>query len=526
VRKAQLAKALSGLERVASLPGSSSEADHSLAWAHFQLTDLYLLFRQEKEARQHCHRGLQIAADLALKNPGSALAQQDLAAAYERQGRIHFESGDYGAAKANYLEARDLLLPLTAAPVDSPGPAGKAPDNRTLQRNLAVVYYNLGRVNLESQEKGDLAAAQEAFAKAAHIREGLVKADPKDHRAKRDLASSYDGLGDVSLSRSQMGAARKAFHKALAIREDLGPTAGTQAGADLAASYINLGKVEEKAARYQEALGWYQRALTILRRFEQEGRFRQVPDFADLLRVVTRASAVCQEELTRLKEREQRAQRGQQGEKKGPVAVALEVTGRVQVERITSRRVDLRVDDDLWDGDRLVADPDSSATLSFTRSGKRVRLIPGAAATVGADTCTPPSAINVLPGFRSSRPVGSTQRYLPKGGGGAKKSQKKGNSDGKSGGTSSRSASEPGPTPVLSITKTGLTPAQGLCWDSGIASTQNKGNHSRQPTRRPRDPVPPTANLWQTTLTRRVKNQTKAKPTGYLKYQAEDDAEI
>ena len=50
-----------------------------------------------------------------------------------------------------------------------------------------------------SLERGDLKATQEYFEKSLTLREQLAHQDPNSAQARRDLAVSYSGLGNVSL---------------------------------------------------------------------------------------------------------------------------------------------------------------------------------------------------------------------------------------------------------------------------------------------------------------------------------------
>ena len=89
------------------------------------------------------------------------------------------------------------------------------------RRDLAVSYDSLGNVSLQS---GDLKAAREYFKKYLNLSEQLAQQDPDSTQARRDLSVSYDRLGDVSLQLGDSKGAREYFEKSLSLREQSDPT--------------------------------------------------------------------------------------------------------------------------------------------------------------------------------------------------------------------------------------------------------------------------------------------------------------
>ena len=105
------------------------------------------------------------------------------------------------------------------------------------RRDLAVSYDSLGNVSLQS---GDLKAAREYFKKYLNLSEHLAQQDPDSTQARRDLSVSYDRLGDVSLQLGDSKGAREYFEKSLHLREQLaqpGPDSA-QARRDLSQSLM------------------------------------------------------------------------------------------------------------------------------------------------------------------------------------------------------------------------------------------------------------------------------------------------
>ena len=77
------------------------------------------------------------------------------------------------------------------------------------------------------------------------LSEALAKADPNDARARRDLSTSCDRLGDVQLRRGSTDEALQSFRKVLELSEALAKADpnDAQARRDLSISYLDLGDV-------------------------------------------------------------------------------------------------------------------------------------------------------------------------------------------------------------------------------------------------------------------------------------------
>jgi eukaryotic-like serine/threonine-protein kinase len=67
-----------------------------------------------------------------------------------------------------------------------------------LQRELADAYERVGDVRGQvfSASLGDRAGALDSYNKALHIRESLVAAAPRNTQNRRDLAASYQKIGN------------------------------------------------------------------------------------------------------------------------------------------------------------------------------------------------------------------------------------------------------------------------------------------------------------------------------------------
>ena len=71
------------------------------------------------------------------------------------------------------------------------------------------------------QAQGDLAAALTSYRVSHEIRERLAKADPGNADWQRDLAVSFERIGDVQSRREETAPAIAAFERALRIYQEM-----------------------------------------------------------------------------------------------------------------------------------------------------------------------------------------------------------------------------------------------------------------------------------------------------------------
>jgi tetratricopeptide (TPR) repeat protein/tRNA A-37 threonylcarbamoyl transferase component Bud32 len=145
--------------------------------------------------------------------------------------------------------------------------AAEAGDDAELQRELAAAYDRVGDVRgkaYSAANLGDLAGAAESYSKALQIREALVAAHPGDLRFQRELASSYQKLGNQLLDTSEAVRGMEYLRKGVAIHERLaaGDPENAEVRKDLAAAYNALGLALESASN-AEALGYHRQALAL-----------------------------------------------------------------------------------------------------------------------------------------------------------------------------------------------------------------------------------------------------------------------
>src|SRR5262249_52328031 len=125
---------------------------------------------------------------------------------------------------------------------------------------------------------------------------GLAAADPKDARARRDVAVAYLKLGGVSLRLGEAEAARAYRRKAQTRFEGLAAAdpEDVQAQADLAAVDGTAGKAELQARAYAEAAGYFRRGVAVLRPLAARDNLKDQPAYQKWLRAQQRELSVCE----------------------------------------------------------------------------------------------------------------------------------------------------------------------------------------------------------------------------------------
>ena len=98
--------------------------------------------------------------------------------------------------------------------------------------------------------QGNLPAALSSYQAGLAIRERLAKSDPGNAGWQRDLAVSYDRVGDVQVAQGDLPAALGSYQASLAIIDRLAKSDPGNAGwqRDLSVLYAKLASVYLKAS--------------------------------------------------------------------------------------------------------------------------------------------------------------------------------------------------------------------------------------------------------------------------------------
>ncbi len=135
----------------------------------------------------------------------------------------------------------------------------------SLTRELAAAYIKVGDLqgNPNFANLGDLTGAEQSYRKALTLRETLAQRAGYDLPARRDLAESFERLGDILYNRNELIEAEKLYRQALDIRAAW-VAAGhydKEARNDWAKSYDRLGQTRFWLGDVNGARDLYQQAL-------------------------------------------------------------------------------------------------------------------------------------------------------------------------------------------------------------------------------------------------------------------------
>jgi len=232
-----------------------------LAVSYNKLGDLAEAAGDAAAARDWYTQLLEVARRLVQADPGNVQFQRDLAASYERLGDLARSAGDVAAARDWYTQSLEIARRLVQ--VD--------PGNVQFQRDLAASYERLGDL---ARSAGDVAAARDWYTQLLEVARRLVQVDPGNVQFQRDLAVSYNKLGDLAEAAGDAAAARDWYTQALEIAQRLVQLVQADPGnvefqRDLAISYNKLGDLAEAAGDAAAARDWYTQALEIAQRLVQ-----------------------------------------------------------------------------------------------------------------------------------------------------------------------------------------------------------------------------------------------------------------
>ena len=207
-------------------------------------------------------RALEYLDSLAQEAGDDRSLQLELAAAYARLGNVQWHRyyahlGDRPGALLSQRKALSIRAAVATA----------APAHPSARRDLASSYLGTGDILVAA---GDLHGGLEHYRQSMRIREALTAADPAAAAARRNLAVTYQRIGDTLgnpgfPNLGDRSGAREYYQKMQAIFEAL--AAGERASADdrhsLAIGYEKFGKVLAADGDWAGALDFYRKELAI-----------------------------------------------------------------------------------------------------------------------------------------------------------------------------------------------------------------------------------------------------------------------
>jgi serine/threonine-protein kinase len=174
----------------------------------------------------------------------------DLAKAYHLSALIRDTAGRHPEARDLYRKAVGLLEPLVR---DDPA-------NADARKQLASTHNNLGTLKGVTAEEG-----QRLLREAIAHREHLCRDRPGDPTAMAELAAPVHNLGSILEALGRPDEARETYARALGIEEEVlkARPGDIDAAKALAQTVNNLGTLHHRAKRFSEALPFYERSVAI-----------------------------------------------------------------------------------------------------------------------------------------------------------------------------------------------------------------------------------------------------------------------
>jgi non-specific serine/threonine protein kinase/serine/threonine-protein kinase len=210
---------------------------------------------------------------LSQESDGDVQLESELASAFQRLGDLQGNPnvanlGDTAAAAASYQRALDLRLKLATA----------NPANSGLQRDLAASYDALGDLHVTL---GNTDSAIDHYQKSRAILERLSSSEPSSRPIRSLLAKNYHNLMDLLVNAGKSVEAIELNSKALALSEALARDDPGNPGAqqNLAVAYSRAGALLERLGDADAARGQLERALQI-----QEKLLAEKPDDTQIKR--------------------------------------------------------------------------------------------------------------------------------------------------------------------------------------------------------------------------------------------------
>jgi serine/threonine protein kinase len=256
--------ALSGLEVVAKTAESSPLAARTRGGVYQRKGDMFLTAGKTKEALEAYQQGLaqfqKGLDDLAADEPQCEIAQYNVAVLNAKMGDVSLQRGSVSDARKYHQEAWRMRKSLAEGTLKSP----EFKDPAVAWGALASSYNSLG--NLALQE-GDIKLARDNFREGHQVREKLVRG-PEDLQGRHALASSYNGLAELSYRLDDKEGTRRYFADLLKLMQDL-----------IKADPKNVGYKKDMATTLERRgdinLFWRQELDKTLEYYEQGSRLRQ-----------------------------------------------------------------------------------------------------------------------------------------------------------------------------------------------------------------------------------------------------------
>ena len=206
-----------------------------------------------EEAIEAHRDALKLFEQLVDENPNVADYRRSLALCHNNLGLALAQSGQTDEAQRAYREAIRLQSDFVAGSED----AGQC------LSDLALSHSNLG---LLLSETGEAHAAEKSFRDAIQLQEDLLEVEPDNPEYLRNIAASFNNLSALHVNDAPDRAAELCLealrHQTRAAESRPGEL---KYQSDVALTYNNLGAVQSRMKRFQEAAASYGQAIEIQR---------------------------------------------------------------------------------------------------------------------------------------------------------------------------------------------------------------------------------------------------------------------
>ena len=249
----QYQKVLKIRQRLVDEQPDDQERKRQLTKSLHRLGDVKTQLGELKEALDQYEQALSVSRILAEASPKNIELQNEFGENHKRVGLSKLKLDDAEGALAHYESATEILQTL----VDSD------PKNATFKRNLAGTFDRLGDVLLHKMN--DSKSAVNIYEKGLKIVQELAKADPGNAEMQRDLSINVEKIGDVKMYLGQASESVPFYRQALDISLKLAEVdpQNNQAQGDVAFGYVKLGEAAQLAGDNTTALDYFDKSLKI-----------------------------------------------------------------------------------------------------------------------------------------------------------------------------------------------------------------------------------------------------------------------
>ena len=257
--------AIKGLDQVAKTARNSSMAARIRGGVFQRKGDMFVTAGKTEEAQQQYVQSLELFKkgmdELAPDDPEREIAQYNVAVLDAKLGDVSLHRGMVPDAKKHHEEALRLRKALAEAKLRHP----KLQDPAVALGAVASSYTSLGTL---AMQEGNIAGARDCFHEAYQIRQKLLRG-PNDFEGLHAQASSLNGLAEMSYRLDDKEATWKYYTDLLQLMRDLLASDPDNVGykKDLASTYERMGDINLFWRRpLEKTLGYYRRGEELRQR--------------------------------------------------------------------------------------------------------------------------------------------------------------------------------------------------------------------------------------------------------------------